>query len=140
MMTKKTKIKLLRGALKVLDGGRHWTRDRYRNGDNFCLAGAMFESGRRQGYITERVVKTGDDDWTYVEYTDTLTDIVTEEIGTIADAYTEEVSLRALAEERGYQHVPAFNDDGLNTYQDIERFVLERIDRIEKETDDNNAD
>ncbi len=133
MMTNDLKIKLLRGALDVLDGGKRWVKGVYQaDDDKFCLAGAMFESACREGLI---IKKEPEDDFSYTEYEDSLFGETTSELGSIADRYTKEVSLSQLAQLKGFIHVPDFNDNASTTYRDVEQLVQERIAMIERETD-----
>lgn len=134
MITKDIKIKVLQGALEVLNGGRNWMKGSYQSAEKFCLAGAVFESARRQGFVSARRISDTYDSWT--EYEDTLFGQTASELGSIADEYTKRLSLAELAKAKGYDHVPDFNDASETTYDDIEGLVKERIEMIERQETD----
>jgi hypothetical protein len=130
MMHRQMKIKVLRGALEVLDGGRKWIQGHYALNGGYCLSGAMFEAACQQGLIEKQEVDDGE------LYVDRVFGLQADELefGSLADRYTDESSLTALAKEKGFANVPKFNDAYDTTYADVERFVNERIALLESET------
>ena len=130
MMYRQMKIKVLRGALEVLDGGKHWGQGYYELNGDFCLSGAMFESACRQGLIEKQILDEGE-----VCYVDRVFGLqgYDDEIGFLADRYTDESSLSVLVKEMGFANVPKFNDADDTTYDDVEQLVNERIALLESE-------
>jgi hypothetical protein len=130
-LDKKTKRKLLEGALKLFGtNGERWVKHKYRDelDGTFCLAGAIGEVAVREGLAEVAVDTYGDDIWTLL-YDGSEFDQFSE----FSDYLTGEVSLQDLAQQKGWENVPEFNDDGSTGFDDVRALVEERITQLEAE-------
>jgi hypothetical protein len=130
-LDKDTKLKLLRGALKLFgENGERWVKHKYRDelDGTFCLAGAIGEAAVREGLVAVGEDMYGDEIYT-LGYDGTEFDQFSE----FSDYLTEEVSIQDLAQQKGWENVPEFNDDGSTGFDDVRALVEERIAQLGKD-------
>lgn len=132
-MDEPTKIRVLEGTLDVLGpNGGNWIQDAYRLKDRtgFCISGAAAEAAIRLGVVT--VDKDEFDDDVY----DVDDDNQYQDFGELADYLVDEVSLSALAQEKGFGNVPKFNDESDRSFREVQDFIKMRIAQLQGVPDD----
>lgn len=124
-MDNETRRKILEGALKLLGpNGERWIKDEYQSGNNWCLLGAIGASALQLG-----VVGTTTDEEENNLYE--IGDRTLSEFGELSDLLGDQISVTELAQNKGFDNVPEFNDDAETEWEDIQQFVQERLNQLQ---------
>lgn len=121
-MDNNQKVAVLRGALEVLgENGERWVKNSYqtRKG-NVCLAGAVAQAALNLGIAERRELEKG-------SYYYSFGETKCASFGGIADELTFDISLDGLAQSKGFENVPKFNDASGTDWESVKGLIEDRL-------------